>query len=96
MEINEFVEKFTYILTKVRDIGYDCLEYYVISDDPCCDVDYGVDENGFLIIEREKSNLKVSDLQQIRYRVGPYLESNLDKEYYISFIFKNNIKIFFI
>lgn len=74
METKEFVEKFISILTKVRDIcGYDCLKYYVISDDPYCDVDYGVDENGFLIIESEKSNLKVSDLQQIRYRVGPYL-----------------------
>lgn len=96
METKEFVEKFISILTKVRDIcGYDCLKYYVISDDPYCDVDYGADENGFLIIESEKSNLKVSDLQQIRYRVGPYLESNLDKEYYISFIFKNNIKLYF-
>ena len=39
--------------------------------------------------------MKVSDLQQIRYRVGPYLESNLDREYYVSFIFKNNIKLYF-
>ncbi len=44
------------------------------------------DENGFLIIESEKFNLKVSDLQQIRYVVGPYLESNLDREYYIFYI----------
>ena len=39
--------------------------------------------------------MKVSDLQQIRYRVEPYLESNLDREYYVSFIFKNNIKLYF-
>lgn len=39
--------------------------------------------------------MKVSDLQQIRYRVGPYLESNLDRKYYVSFIFKNNIKLYF-
>lgn len=96
METKEFVEKFTSVLKKVRDIcGYDCLEHNVISDDPDCDVDYGVDEKGFLIIEGKKSNLKVSDLQQIRYRVGPYLESNLDREYYVSFIFKNNIKLYF-
>lgn len=39
--------------------------------------------------------MKVSDLQQIRYRVVPYLESNLYREHYISFIFKNNIKLYF-
>lgn len=68
MESKEFVEKFISILTKVKDIcGYNCMEYYVISDDPDCDVDFGVDEKGFLIIESKISNLKVSDLKQIRY-----------------------------
>ena len=84
------------ILTKVKDIcGYNCMEYYVISDDPDCDVDFGVDEKGFLIIESKISNLKVSDLKQIRYRVGPYLEENSDKEYYISFVFNNDLTLYF-
>jgi hypothetical protein len=96
MESKEFVEKFISILTKVKDIcGYNCMEYYVISDDPDCDVDFGVDEKGFLIIESKISNLKVSDLKQIRYRVGPYLEENSDKEYYISFVFNNDLTLYF-
>lgn len=40
-------------------------------------------------------NLKVSDLKQIRYRVGPYLEENSDKEYYISFVFNNDLTLYF-
>lgn len=96
MNVKEFVEKFTETLTKLRDIsGYNWIERAVISEDPNCDVDYGVNENGFLIIEGKTSIFKVSDLQQIRYRVNAYLDKCDETDFYVSFIFNNNRTLYF-
>ena len=69
MDGTTFVEKFTEIIEKISQITEKSYsDWTVISDDPGCDADYGVDKEGRLIIDGKGTNLKLSELQEIRYR----------------------------
>ena len=81
MDGTTFVEKFTEIIEKISQItenSYD--DWMVISDDPDCDADYGVDKEGRLIIDGKGTDLKLSELQEIRYRAKDgWIDGNLLK-----------------
>ena len=88
MEGKEFVAKFKEILKKAGDAAERYFGYLVVSDDPDCDVDYGLDEQGYLVLDCKKSMFKVKDLEKIRYRA--LKESDDIGECYISLLFKND------
>lgn len=93
MDGKMFVEKFTEILEKVSKItekSYD--DWMIISNDPDCDSDYGVDAEGNLVIDRNRTNLKLSELSEIRYRARDgYMEQD---DGYISLVFKNGLVLY--
>ena len=69
MDGETFVKKFGEIIEKVSKITErEYNDRVVISDDPDCDADYGIDGKGNLIIDGNNTNLKVSELKDIRYR----------------------------
>ena len=75
MKNKEFMDNFTAIVKKVDSVMDSAMgEIYIISDDTNCDSDYGVDEEGNLVIDGRISCLKVADLRNIRYRAGAYPE----------------------
>lgn len=91
MDGKTFVEKFTRILEKVSRMTKNCYDdLMIVSDDPDCDADYGVDANGNLVIDGYRTNLKLSELCAIRYRAK---EGWLDNhgEGYISLVFQNDM-----
>ena len=92
MTNDEFIEKLNIILEKVGDaIGDDeYMDYIIVSSDPDCDADIGIDENGFLTIRRKKTYLSVSDVIAIKYRARLDESSTIDG--YVRFICKDNIE----
>lgn len=93
MDAETFVKKFGEIIEKVSKITESRYsDWVVISDDPDCDADYGLDDNGNLVIDRNNTNLKVSDLKDIRYRAK---RGWLDEENgYISLLFNKDLVIY--
>ena len=93
MDGETFVKKFGEIIEKVSKITE--MEYndrVVISDDPDCDVDYGIDGKGNLIIDGNNTNLKVSELKDIRYRAK---RGCIDEENgYIKLLFDKDLVIY--
>lgn len=95
MKNKEFMDNFTAIVKKVDNVMDSAMgEIYIISDDPNCDSDYGVDEEGNLVIDGRISCLKIADLRNIRYRAGAYPEICFQNDYYISLIFDNDITLY--
>ena len=94
MKKEEFIDKIQETINKLDKLcgGFD---YLVISGDPDCDCDYGVDERGNLIIDGTSTNLPVEDLENIRYRAKSGFEPSENGEFYIAFHFKNNLSVYY-
>ena len=93
MDGETFVKKFGEIIEKVSKITErEYNDRVVISDDPDCDVDYGIDGKGNLIIDGNNTNLKVSELKDIRYRAK---RGCIDEENgYIKLLFDKDLVIY--
>lgn len=91
MTTEEFVTNFKATLDKVYDMVEMNSDWLIISSDPDCDCDYGVDELGRLIIAGSKTNLPVNRLKQIRYRAGKVWDG---QEFYISLVFDNDLTVY--
>ena len=93
MDGKSFVKEFTRILEKVCKItGISYNDRIIISDDPECDADYGVDKNGNLVIDCECTNLKLSELREIRYRAKSGMIEDCNG--HISFVFNNGMEFY--
>ena len=93
MDGETFVKKFGEIIEKVSKITErEYNDRVVISDDPDCDMDYGIDGKGNLIIDGNNTNLKVSELKDIRYRAK---RGCIDEENgYIKLLFDKDLVIY--
>ena len=93
MDGETFVKKFGEIIEKVSKITErEYNDRVVISDDPDCDADYGIDGKGNLIIDGNNTNLKVSELKDIRYRAK---RGCIDEENgYIKLLFDKDLVIY--
>ena len=91
MTTEEFTTKFREMLDKVYDIVGMSSDWIIISADPDCEPDYGVDETGNLIIAGESTNLPVKDLIRIKYRAGEVWDG---QDFYIALLFENDLKIY--
>lgn len=94
MTRNEFVVKLQEILKKTGGIAGVSLDWMVVSNDPDCDADFGIDTEGHLILGQKKTWLPLSKLESIRYRAisDEYAFNKFDS--YISFCFDDNLKVF--
>ncbi len=88
MEAKKYVENLKEILKKVGDMSDLNFDYLVVSDDPDCDADYGIDYNGNLVIDRTSTFLPVEELEHIRYRGTKEIYSKQDC--YVSFVFRDD------
>lgn len=85
-----FVNKFREILKKTeRDYGT-----INVSDDPDCDVDFGVDDKGMLILGGNVTWLPLKELEKIKYRVIPEEYEGHPMDSYICFEFKNKARVY--
>lgn len=93
MDGETFVKKFGEIVEKVSKITESRYsDWVVVSDDPDCDADYGIDGKGNLIIDGNNTNLKVSELKDIRYRAK---RGCIDEENgYIKLLFDKDLVIY--
>ena len=85
-----FVNKFREILKKTE-------RYYRtinVSDDPDCDVDFGVDDKGMLILRGNVTWLPLKELEKIKYRVIPEEYEGHPMDSYICFEFKNKARVY--
>lgn len=91
MTKEQFIKKMREILKKTE-------RYYgtiIISDDPDCDVDFGVDDKGMLILGmRNTTWLPVKELEKIKYRVIPEEYEGHPLDSYICFEFKNKTRVY--
>ena len=94
MTKNEFVIKLKEILKKAGNIAEVSLDWIVVSNDPDCDADFGIDTEGHLILGQKKTWLPLSKLESIRYRAisDEYAFNKFDS--YISFCFMGSLKVF--
>lgn len=94
MTKNEFVAKLKEILKKAGDITGIPLDWMVVSNDPDCDADFGINPDGKLILGQKQTWLPLSKLKSIRYRAiaDEYAYNRFDS--YISFCFEDSLKIF--
>ncbi len=92
MEVKEYVKKMRETLKKVGVMSGLNFDYLIVSEDPDCDADYGVDYKGNLRIDGYSTFLPLADLEHIRYRGMKDVGSDYDC--YISFVFKNDITLY--
>ena len=85
MNKETFLQKMHSILKKT---GNNC---YVVSDDPDCECDFGVDEKNHLIICKAPTFLPVYELEDITYYDDK--EMNIE-DAYIHFTFKYQTELF--
>ena len=85
MDNKAFLKKMRDILKKTHH------DYLVVSDDPDCECDYGIDSNGHIIIHGASSLFLLSELENITYHDDD--EMDID-EAYIHFSFKNDTDLF--
>ena len=93
MTKNEFKTKLKEILKKAGEMADIPLGWMVVSNDPDCDADFGIDLEGNLILGQKKTWLPVSKLKSIRYRaiLEEYEQTAFDS--YISFCFEDDLKV---
>ena len=91
---NEFAIKLKEILKKAGEVANISLDWMVVSNDPDCDADFGIDSEGKLILGQKKTWLPLSKLKGIRYRAiaDEYAFNRFDS--YISFCFEDSLKVF--
>ena len=94
MRNDEFVSKFQEILDKVDEMCKLDFDRIIVSNDPDCDPDYGVDELGRIIIDGDKTNLPVERLEQIKYRAKGGVDDWDYNEFYISLLFDNGLVVY--
>ncbi|MBQ4283758.1 MAG: leucine-rich repeat domain-containing protein, partial [Lachnospira sp.] len=92
MEVKEYVEKLRETFKKVGDMSGENFDYVIISDDPDCDADYGIDYNGNLVINGLSTFLPVKELEHIRYRGTE--DACSEQDCYVSFVFNNDITLY--
>ncbi len=94
MTSKEFVENFSQTLNKIEELTKWPFEHLVISDDPNCDCDYGVNANGMLILAEDSTTLPVEDLLEIRYRAKADYDPDDATEFYIHLRFSFDLEVY--
>ena len=88
MKSKEFVDTMHRILKKVG------LGYMVVSDDPDCEPDIGVSSDGYIIVEKEKTILRLSDLEVVKYYADDEMDIDED-EVYVRMGFSNGYNLYY-
>ena len=70
MEKEEFLERFEEIYQKLSEQSDENDDIACISADPNYDMDYGIDDMGNIVIDRESTYFPVERLRSIKYRIG--------------------------
>ncbi|MBR5800438.1 MAG: leucine-rich repeat domain-containing protein [Lachnospiraceae bacterium] len=102
MERCIFIKKLKEVIKKAQDVSGAYFGNIIVSEDPDFDSDYGADEQGYLIVNRCKTMLNISDLEGIKYRA---IENAFDinrstemicelEDCYISFLFKKKVALY--
>ena len=76
MERNAFLKKFEEIYYLLSAQSDEDNEKVVISGDPDYDVDYGIDDAGNIVIDRESTHFPLNKLLNIKYRIGDGVSKN--------------------
>ncbi len=91
MNREDFNVKFNRIFNRMEILTTECVKDVCISVDPDYDMDYGIDDQGNIVIDKESTFFPLSRLVDIKYRTD-----STDKLYgaYMVFVFENNVRLY--